>query len=115
MASDSFIIPLEASILSIYGLTQLIQIVKLVQKNLNTELKNKGVFLAKVDSRSTLPKNFSMQLKEIFGNKLFNTMIHQNTAIVRSQINKQPINFYDKHSKGYKEYLELAKEVLSRG
>lgn len=115
VASDSFIIPLEASILSVYGLTQLISVVKLIQKNLNTNLKNLGVFLAKVDSRSTLSKNFNMQLKEIFSDKLFNTMIHQNTAIVRSQIERKPINFYDRSSKGYKEYLELTKEVLSRG
>lgn len=115
VASDSFIIPLEASILSIYGLNQLIKIVKLVKKKLNSNLINKGVFLTKVDSRSTLSKEFNLQLKEIFKDKLFDTMIHQNTAIVRSQINKKPINFYDKTSKGYKEYLELSKEVLERG
>lgn len=115
VASDSFIIPLEASILSIYGLNQLIKIVKLVQKKLNPGLQNLGVFLAKVDSRSTLSREFDLQLKEIFKDKLFHTMIHQNTAIVRSQINRKPINFYDRSSKGYKEYLELSKEVIERG
>jgi chromosome partitioning protein len=114
VASDSFIIPLEASILSIYGLNQLIKIVKLLQKKLNLNLINKGVFLTKVDSRSNLSKEFNLQLKEIFSDKLFNTMIHQNTAIVRSQINKKPINHFDKNSKGYKEYLELTKEVIER-
>ena len=115
VASDGFIIPIEASILSVYSLTQLIQIIKLVQKNLNSNLKNIGVFLAKVDSRSTLSKDFKLQLRDIFGDKLFETMIHQNTAIVRSQIAKKPINYFDMSSKGYKEYLELTKEVLSRG
>lgn len=115
VASNSFIIPLEASILSIYGLNQLIKIVKLIQKKLNPGLKNMGVFLAKVDSRSTLSKEFDLQLKEIFGDKLFSTIIHQNTAIVRSQINRKPINFYDRSAKGYKEYLELTKEVMKRG
>jgi len=114
VASDSFIIPLEASILSIYGLNQLIKIVKLVKKKLNPNLINKGVFLTKADSRSTLSREFNLQLKEIFKEKLFDTIIHQNTAIVRSQIAKEPINFYDKHSKGYKEYLELTKEVIER-
>lgn len=115
VASNSFIIPLEASILSIYGLNQLIKIVKLVQKKLNPGLQNMGVFLSKVDSRSTLSKEFDLQLKDIFKEKLFCTMIHQNTAIVRSQINRRPINFYDRSSKGYKEYLELTKEVIERG
>lgn len=115
VASDSFMIPLEASILSIYGLNQLIKIVKLVQKKLNPNLKNKGVFLAKVDSRSTLSKDFETQLKEIFNDKLFHTMIHQNTAIVRSQIARKPINHFDRSARGYKEYLELTKEVMERG
>lgn len=115
VASNSFIIPLEASILSVRGLTQLINVVKLIQKKLNPDLKNMGVFLARVDSRSTLSKNFNSQLKEIFGDKLFNTIIHQNTALVRSQIEMKPINFYDRNSKGFKEYLELTKEVLKRG
>lgn len=115
VASNSFIIPLEASILSIYGLNQLIKVVKLVQKRLNPNLVNMGVFLTKVDSRSTLSKEFDLQLRNIFSNKLFDTMIHQNAAIVRSQISKKTINFYDKSSKGYKEYLELTKEVLKRG
>lgn len=115
VASSDFVIPLEASILSIYGLNQLIKIVKLVQKKLNPELRNMGVFLAKVDARSNLSKEFGLQLKEIFGDKLFNTMIHQNTAIIRGQINKKPINFYDKNSRGYKEYLDLTMEVIERG
>jgi chromosome partitioning protein len=115
VASNNFVIPLEASILSVYGLNQLIKIVKLVQRKLNPELNNMGVFLAKVDARSSLSKEFGSQLKDIFGDKLFNTMIHQNTAIIRGQINKKPINFYDKNSRGYKEYFELTLEVMERG
>jgi chromosome partitioning protein len=115
VSSNSFIIPLEASILSIYGLNQLIKVVKLVQNKLNHNLKNLGVFLAKVDSRSSLSKEFNVQLNDIFGDKLFDSMIHLNTAIVRSQIARKPINYFDKSSKGYNEYMNLTKEVIERG
>lgn len=113
--SSDFIIPLEASILSIFGLNELIKEIKLIQNEYNQSLKNMGVFLAKVDARSSLSKEFNEQLKDIFGQKLFNTMINSNTAIVRSQIAKMPINFYNKSSKPYNQYMNLTKEVLSRG
>lgn len=113
VASDSFIIPLEASILSIYGLNQLIKIVKLVQKKLNTGLKNKGVFLTKV-IRTNLTGDFESQLKDIFGDKLFNTKIHQNIDIVKAQIQGKPINYFNKNCRGYKDYYNLAMEVMNK-
>lgn len=115
VASDSYIIPLEASILSVYGLKNLVKVARLVEEKFNKKLRNLGVFLAKVDARSTLPEEYQNQLKDIFGAKLFDTVIHQNTAIIRSQMERKPINFYNKSSKGYKEYIALTKEVINRG
>jgi len=115
VAADSTLTPLEASIFNFEGLAQLIKILKLVTANYNPGLKTKGVLLTRVDSRSSLGKDFRDQLKEIFGKKLFDTMIHQNTSLVRSQIQKKPITHYDRSSKGYKEYIELAQEVINRG
>lgn len=114
VASDSFIIPLEASILSIYGLNQLIKIVKLVQKKLNPGLKNKGVFLTKV-IRTNLTNQFMEQLHDIFGDRLFNTIIHQNVDIIKAQLEGKPINHFNKHCKGYKDYLSLTLEVMKYG
>lgn len=115
VCADSVLIPLEPSIFNLQGLAQLIKIFKLVMSKYNADLKVKGVLLTRVDSRSNLSDDFREQLKDIFGKKLFNTMIHQNIAVVRSQIEKKPLMYYDKRSKGYKEYLNLAKEVVSRG
>lgn len=114
VAADKVLIPLEASIFNLEGLGQLVKILKLITSSYNKNLVVKGVLLTRVDVRSNLSKEFIVPLKEIFGTKLFETMIHQNTAVVRSQIQKKPINFYDKHSKGYNEYLSLAREVIDR-
>lgn len=115
VAANSVIIPLEPSIFGIEGLAQLVSVLKLIIKNYNMGLYVKGVLLTRVDSRSNIPSQFRSQLKGIFGEKLFDTMIHQNVSIVRSQIAKKPVNDYDKLSKSYREYLDLAKEVISRG
>lgn len=115
VASNSILIPLEPSIFGVEGLAQLINVFKLVIKKFNSQLKVNGVLLTRVDSRSTIPQVFRNQLQEIFGSKLFEIMIHQNVSVVRSQMRREPLSTYDKLSRTYKEYLELAKEVINRG
>lgn len=88
VVADSVLIPLEPSIFSLEGIAQLVKIMKLVIDNLNKGLKIKGVLLTRVDSRSYLVKKFKAQLKETFGDKLFDTVIRQNIAFVKSQIAK---------------------------
>ncbi|WP_411956145.1 ParA family protein [Clostridium sp. FP2] len=88
---------------------------KLVIKKFNSKLKVKGVLLTRVDSRSTIPQMFRNQLKDIFDKKLFETMIHQSVSVVKSQMNREPLSTYDKLSRSYKEYLQLAEEVIKRG
>jgi chromosome partitioning protein len=114
VAADSILIPLEPSIFNLLGLAQLINILKLVIANFNKELKVKGVLLTRVDTRSNLAIQFESQLKEVFGDTLFKTMIHQNISVARSQIEKKPIIHYDRWNKVSREYLALAKEIIER-
>ncbi|MBU3130724.1 ParA family protein [Clostridium tagluense] len=115
VASTSLLIPLEPSVFGLEGLAQLINVLKLVIKKFNSKLKVKGVLLTRVDSRSTIPQMFRNQLKDIFDKKLFETMIHQSVSVVKSQMNREPLSTYDKLSRSYKEYLQLAEEVIKRG
>lgn len=112
---DNVLIPLEPSIFSFQGVDNLIKIINLIQKKLNSKINILGVLLTRVDSRTNISKNFESQLKEIFKNKVFDTLIHQNVKIVEAQVEKKTIIEYDKQSKGAKEYLQLAKEVVKRG
>lgn len=115
VAADSLLIPMEPGIFALEGLAQLINIIKLITKKFNGKLKIKGVLLTRADSRSSVPQAFRDQLREIFGGKLFDTIIHQNVSITRSQMAKKPINVYDKLSRAYREYSDLTQEVLKRG
>lgn len=111
---DTMIIPLEPSVFALEGIAQLIKVINLVKKKINPKLGIEGVLLTRVDSRTSLSKEFREQLHEIFGPKVFDTVIHQNIAIGKAQIESVPINLFDKNSKGYKEYLALAQEVMDR-
>lgn len=114
VAANSIIIPLEPSIFNLQGLAQLIKVLKLVMNNLNKKLSVKGVLLTRVDTRSNLSSQFEAQLKEIFGDKLFNTMIHQSISVVKSQIEKKPLLYFEKWGKSSREYIALAKEMIER-
>lgn len=114
VVANSIIIPLEPSIFNLQGLAQLIKILKLVMNNLNKKLSVKGVLLTRVDTRSNLSSQFEAQLKEIFGDKLFETMIHQSISVVKSQIEKKPLLYFEKWGKSSREYIALAKEMIDR-
>lgn len=112
-ASDSIIIPTEPSIYSTNGFSQLIDIFELVQDNFNPKLDIEGVLLTRVDSRTRIADEFEEKLRELFGDKIFKTIIHQNVAVAESQREQMPVHLYDNQAKASKEYIELAREVIA--
>ena len=113
--SDHVLIPVDAGVYSLSGINQLIKIIKMVKDNdLNDKLDILGVLLTKADDRINVTKEMLETLDDIFKDKLFNTYIHHNSRILESQREAKPINFFDKSSRGYNEYKELAKEVIER-
>ncbi len=114
-ASSDVLIPMEPSIFSFEGIEQLVSIIQLVKRKINKNLSILGVLLTRVDARTKIATEFKEELQSIFGDKVFKTVIHQNVKLSESQTNRLPINLFDKTSKGYKEYLELAKELIKNG
>lgn len=60
--------------------------------------------------RTKIATEFKTELQNIFGDKVFKTIIHQNVKLSEAQMNRLPINLFDKSLKGYQEYMQLAKE-----
>lgn len=113
--SNYVLIPVDAGVYSLSGINQLIKIMKMVKDNdLNDEIDVLGVLLTKADDRINVTREMKETLEEIFSDKLFTTYIHHNSKIIESQRAAKPINFFDKGSRGYKEYKELAREVMER-
>ncbi|OHW61259.1 sporulation initiation inhibitor protein Soj [Andreesenia angusta] len=112
--SDHIIIPVDSGVLSLSGMGQLLNIVKLIKQNINKNLDILGVLITKADDRIKITKEIREALEEMFSDELFETYIHHNSRILESQKEGIPINLFDKNSRGAKEYKALAKEVLSR-
>lgn len=114
-ACNEIIIPMEPGIFALEGIGQLVNVIKLIKRKINSQLDIKGVLLTRVDGRTNIAIEFKDELKEIFGNKVFDTIIHQNVAIGQAQIEELPVDHYDKKATGTKEYKALAKELIING
>ncbi|HET7275018.1 MAG TPA: AAA family ATPase [Longimicrobiaceae bacterium] len=113
-AADTVMIPIQCEFYALEGLSQLLNTVRIVQKNLNPRLQIEGVLLTMFDSRLNLSKQVAEEAKEYFGPKVYRTTIPRNVRIAEAPSFGQPIVLYDILSVGAKSYLSLAKEVIAR-
>lgn len=110
-ASDEVIIPVETSRFSLQGVDHLMDIIALVKDRLDHEVKCR-VLITMFDSR--LRHSFAMlaTFKEKFMEYLFDTIIHINVKLKESAVMGKPVAFFDKYSRGSKDYYTLAKELI---
>ena len=113
-AADSVLIPIQCEFYALEGLSQLLNTVRLVQKNLNPGLQIEGVLLTMFDGRLKLSRQVADEVKEYFGSKVFRTAIPRNVRIAEAPSFGEPIVLYDILSVGAKSYLSLAQEVIAR-
>ncbi len=113
-AADSVIIPIQCEYYALEGLSQLLNMVRLVQKNLNQNLEIEGVLLTMYDSRLNLSKQVAKEVRDYFGDKVYASVIPRNVRLSEAPSFGKPIILYDIFSTGAKGYMKLAKEVIER-
>ncbi len=113
-AADSVLIPIQCEFYALEGLSQLLNTVTIVQKNLNPRLQIEGVLLTMYDGRLNLSRQVADEAKEYFGPKVYRTTIPRNVRIAEAPSFGKPIVLYDVVSVGSKSYLSLAQEVIAR-
>jgi chromosome partitioning protein len=115
-AADTVLIPIQCEFYALEGLSQLLNTVTIVQKNLNPRLQIEGVLLTMYDGRLNLSRQVAEEAKEYFGRNVYRTTIPRNVRIAEAPSFGKPIVLYDVVSVGAKSYLSLAREVIaSRG
>ena len=113
-ASDSLIVPVQASYLSAKGLELLLQIVNQVRRQINPKLRIEGILLTMVESRTNDAKEISGLIRDAYGKKIrvFGTEIPRSVRL--SEISKEgkSIFSHDPGGKAAAAYRNLTKEVL---
>jgi chromosome partitioning protein len=114
-AADSVLVPLQCEFYAMEGLGQLMQTIRLVQQELNPELKLCGILLTMYDGRNNLSQQVSTEIKTHFGDKVFDSVVPRNVRLSEAPSYGQPALMYDIASKGAQAYMSLAQEVLQAG
>lgn len=113
-AADSVLIPIQCEFYALEGLSQLLNTVRLVQRNLNPRLEIDGVLLTMFDQRLNLSRQVAEEAKEYFGDRVYQTVIPRNVRLAEAPSFGKPIVLYDILSAGAQAYLGLAREIMKR-
>ncbi|WP_353174759.1 ParA family protein [Paracandidimonas soli] len=108
------IIPMQCEYFALEGLSDLVNTVKRVHKNLNPGLQLVGLLRVMFDPRVTLQQQVSAQIETHFGDRVFKTLIPRNVRLAEAPSHGLPGIVYDKNSRGAKAYLEFGDELIKR-
>jgi len=111
-AVQEVLVPVEAHVLALEGLAQLLQTVDVVKERLNPELKISGILACRVDGRTRHAHEVVEHLQNRFGNIVYNTVIRENVRLAECPSFGKPITQYDPRSYGAQDYRALAAEVI---
>lgn len=116
-AADSVIIPVQAQYLPAKGMTQLLQTVLKVKRNINPNLKIDGILLTLMDNRTNLGKSTAEILRRNFGGaiRIYKSVIPIAVKAAEASTKGKSIYAYEPHSPAAKAYREFTKEVLIDG
>jgi chromosome partitioning protein len=111
VSSSEVIIPVQAHYYSLEGLKQIITTVEIVQSEFNPELEILGILLTFVDRKTKMSKQIQRQLREYFGEKVLNTVIHRNVRLAEAPSARTPISTYAPKCEAALEHKLLANEI----
>ena len=113
-AADSIIIPVQPEFFALEGLGKLLQTIRLVQGRPNPSLTIEGFLVTMFDGRTKVHNQVLGELREHFGDMVFDTIIQRNIRLSEAPSHGKPIILYDVICNGTTNYLNLAKEVLEK-
>jgi chromosome partitioning protein len=113
-AAESVLIPMQCEYYALEGLTDLVATIKKVKQRLNPAIQIEGLLRVMFDPRSTLAQQVSDQIKQHFGDKVYDTVIPRNVRLAEAPSHGLPVLAYDRQCKGAKAYMDLADETLAR-
>jgi chromosome partitioning protein len=114
VASDYLIVPIQPSYFALEGTDDLLETVEKVRARPNPNLQVLGVLITLLDKRTTLAKDIQDQIRQVFGDKVFRTVISKSVRLEESPAYKECIFTFAPSSSGASEYSSLCEEVINR-
>lgn len=108
------IIPMQCEYFALEGLSDLVNTIKRIYRNLNPDLELIGLLRVMFDARVTLQQQVSDQLESHFGDKVFKAIVPRNVRLAEAPSHGMPGVVYDRSSRGAKAYLAFGEELIRR-
>ncbi|MGY8935846.1 MAG: ParA family protein [Alphaproteobacteria bacterium] len=113
-AAHSVLVPLQCEFYALEGLSHLVKTVNRVKRAFNSELEIQGVVLTMYDRRNNLSDMVAADVRNHFGDKVYETVIPRNVRVSEAPSYGKPVLLYDWRCAGSQAYIHLASEVLKQ-
>jgi len=115
IASTDVIVPVQVNYYAMEGLRQLLETADIIKMNFQPcYVKILGLLLTFVEDRTTLSRQIQHQMREFFGDLVFDTVIHRTVRLAEAPSAGQSVLTYAPNSKGAAEYTALVEEIFRR-
>jgi chromosome partitioning protein len=114
VASDGVLVPLQCEFFALEGLSHLVKTIERVKNAFNDKLDLMGIVLTMFDKRNNLSNQVADNVRQHFGDKVYETVIPRNVRISEAPSFGLPAIVYDMNCNGSQAYIQLAKEILKR-
>ncbi|MEM6561850.1 MAG: AAA family ATPase [Planctomycetota bacterium] len=110
-AADECIVPVETGYFSLHGLARMLETLDELK-----EIADKSVAVrilpTMYDTRTKLAREVLAELRQRFGDSLMKSVVNFNTKLKEAASFGQPITEYDPGSRGFKDFVSLARELM---
>lgn len=114
-ATDYLLVPLQCEYYALEGISSINRIIgQLRDSGVNPNLKLLGVLMTMFDGRTRLAAQVVGEVRQHFGDLVFETLIPRTTRLAEAPSFGKPIIYYDKYSAGASAYEVFAQEALNR-
>ena len=112
-AANSLLVPIQCEYYALEGVTELFDTLARIRRSLNPSLTIEGLLLTMYDERTNLSAAVAADLRDFYGNQVFETVIPRNVRLAEAPSYGKPVILYDIRSRGAESYLQLAKEIMA--
>jgi chromosome partitioning protein len=114
VAAQAVLVPLQCEFFALEGVSHLVRTIERVRRVFNPRLEIQGIVLTMFDRRNNLSDMVAADVREHFGDKVYQTVIPRNVRVSEAPSHGKPVMIYDMRCPGAQAYIHLASEVLRR-
>jgi chromosome partitioning protein len=114
VAATHVLIPIQSSYFALEGTDDLLETIDKIKQRANPQLQLLGALITLYDKRTLLSKDIQDQIAQVFGDKVFKTLITKSVRLEESPAYRESIFTFAPNSSGAAEYYQLSEEVLGR-